>query len=43
VFHGVTENLNKVLAEFDAEAGARLKKPSISANAAPATKSGVVL
>lgn len=43
VFHGVTEHLNKVLAEFEAEASARVKKPSIAANAAPATKSGVVL
>lgn len=45
VFHGVTAHLNKVLDEFNAEASAResLKKVSIAANAAPATKSGVVL
>ncbi len=43
VFQNVSKQLEKVLAEFEADAGARVKKTSIATNAATATDTGVVL
>lgn len=43
IFGEVKKGLDKVLAEFIAEAGARLKKTSISSDAEQATDTGVVL